>query len=114
MVLYHHLEQQCSACHLKDDEQPNGHFSNMETTCFSCHENVHGTQFELEGITDCSRCHGFISWDASNFNHDNTAFKLEGRHAEIACEACHQKVEENQITFVKYKLEKFECIDCHQ
>jgi nitrate/TMAO reductase-like tetraheme cytochrome c subunit len=75
---------------------------------------VHEDQFEEKGVTDCKRCHGFDNWGISNFNHNNTAFKLEGRHAEIACAACHKPTTIDGTTFTQYKFDSFQCVDCHQ
>lgn len=112
-----HARQSCTACHQPDDAGPPGSaigFAGLATACRSCHETVHGGQFEQEGAADCARCHGFEHWGISNFNHDNTAFKLEGRHAEIGCGACHKPVEMNGEIITQYQFESFECVDCHQ
>ncbi len=109
-----HLEQSCSACHVRDEEKPLGHFKGLSQDCIACHENVHGTQFEKDGVTDCSRCHAFDSWDASHFDHNNTAFPLEGKHLDVDCRECHKATLVDGETFVQYKIEKFDCIDCHQ
>jgi hypothetical protein len=109
-----HQRADCAACHKKDEEKPHGRFAGLPQHCTACHENVHGSQFEQNGVTDCARCHGFESWDASHFDHTKTAFPLEGKHAQVACEKCHKPSIVNGETLVQYKLERFECIDCHQ
>lgn len=112
-----HAETDCMACHaVADESQQNKYagFLEISADCASCHENVHDDQFEINGITDCARCHGFNSWDVSDFNHDNTAFKLEGRHAEVACDACHKSTLVDGKMVTQYKFESFECIVCHQ
>lgn len=112
-----HARQSCSACHQPDEDSPPGTaigFTGLATACGSCHETVHGGQFEQNGAADCARCHGFEQWGINNFNHDNTAFKLEGRHAEIECGACHKPVEMSGEVIVQYQFESFECVDCHQ
>lgn len=111
-----HARQGCMDCHSTKDERlpPYAGFSNLSTDCSQCHENVHGSQFEQEGLTDCARCHGFENWGIGDFNHDNTAFKLEGRHAEIACEACHKTTEIDGERIIQYQFKSFECIDCHK
>ena len=112
-----HAEQKCMDCHdLGEDAQQSRYqgFVELSAACNSCHENVHDRQFEKEGITDCARCHGFENWGIDDFDHDKTAFKLEGRHAEIACESCHKEIEENGQLYTQYKFESFECIDCHK
>jgi hypothetical protein len=109
-----HREVACMACHVSDDEQAAySGFTDLSPACINCHENVHGDQFELNGTTDCARCHGFENWSAENFNHDNTAFKLEGRHAEVECSACHQVVGPDGSITMQYKFTSFKCVDCH-
>ena len=90
-------------------------FVDTPNECATCHENVHEDQFVQNGITDCARCHGFEGWGVEDFNHDNTAFKLEGAHTNVACEACHKPYEaEDGQVIVQYKFNSFQCIDCHQ
>ncbi|MBK6785176.1 MAG: hypothetical protein IPG79_16555 [Saprospiraceae bacterium] len=89
-------------------------FVNTDTKCVSCHDNIHGNQFEQSGITDCKRCHGFEKWDRSNFNHDNTRFRLEGAHLKVNCNECHKaEVVDGKSTII-YKIGKLTCADCHQ
>jgi hypothetical protein len=91
-----------------------GFFVDLGKECVDCHEDVHNGQFILNDANDCARCHDSASWNASSFDHDNTNFPLEGQHALAECEACHQEIERNGISFIEYKIEKFECVDCHQ
>ncbi len=113
-----HAKQACMACHGKKDDtgklpQRYQKFANLEANCAACHDDSHGRQFEQEGVTDCKRCHAFDNWKIPKFNHSKTAFKLEGKHAKVACEGCHKPVELNGETVVQYKFKRFECIDCH-
>ena len=109
-----HIRADCAACHLRDEEKPYGHFVGLSQECIACHENVHGSQFEIAGLTDCRRCHGFEGWTADFFDHNQTAFPLEGKHAEVACGQCHEATEVDGEMRVEYKMVSFECIDCHQ
>ncbi len=112
-----HDKQDCMACHGHDENNTVRKFENfkdLSMECVSCHQNVHRQQFEDRGVTDCKKCHGFENWEAIYFNHDKTAFKLDGKHIEVDCAACHKEKEEQGEIFVLYKLKRFECIDCHQ
>ncbi len=111
-----HLGISCRSCHFEENEKGEiiQKFIALDKNCMACHDNVHGQQFEENGITDCKRCHGFNTWDNSQFNHDNTRFKLEGAHLKVACEACHPNEISGGQTIVKYKTGKLLCIDCHQ
>jgi hypothetical protein len=111
-----HKAASCRNCHF---EYNNGQlvtqkFEFKDTSCVSCHQNVHDIQFEVDGKTDCNRCHGFEKWDRSNFNHNNAAFKLEGAHEQLSCEKCHLKEQRNGKELVIYKTGKLECADCHK
>lgn len=113
-----HARQTCGACHGRGDENvpfvQKQKFANLTTSCADCHKNTHGKQFEKNGITDCAKCHGFENWKAAKFNHNKTAFKLEGKHAKVACEACHKKADINGEYVVQYKFKSFLCVDCHR
>ena len=110
-----HVTINCSSCHFEVVEGKKVQkFVGLNQQCVSCHDNKHGTQFEENGITDCKRCHGFEKWDTSNFNHDNTKFKLEGAHLKVNCNQCHVPEMQNGITTILYKNGKLDCIDCHQ
>ena len=110
-----HLEVDCRECHFEMSANGDTYtqiFKDLEYDCISCHDNIHEDQFAIDGVTDCNRCHDPMDWHPRGFDHDETEFPLEGRHAEIECSACHKPTPES--TFIDYKIEKFECIDCHQ
>lgn len=107
-----HAESLCSACHYQDDGSQE--FKGIAQACQSCHDNSHGDQFGLEALVDCSSCHrSSFDWKAENFDHQETQFPLEGRHAEVECSACHKPQVDKPDWGPLYKIEKFECIDCH-
>lgn len=110
-----HLNQSCRNCHLS-----NGHegkvqqvFSGLSTNCSACHEDKHFNQFEKNGTTDCTECHDTDNWKASKFNHNNTNFKLDGKHVNVPCIKCHKPQQERSNFYVKYKLKVFTCESCH-
>lgn len=112
-----HEKVACRKCHFEVKGSGSDilqHFEDLDHGCISCHENVHGDEFAIDGVTDCERCHVTRSWMPEKFDHDLTRFPLEGRHAEIECGACHEIALENGEAEVIYKLNKLECIDCHQ
>ncbi|MBK7407779.1 MAG: cytochrome c family protein [Saprospirales bacterium] len=108
-----HAQQNCAACHGKDEQYPQVNFNALTQTCTECHDNVHDRQFEKNGTTSCESCHGFDNWDASKFDHDATAFKLDGKHVDVECKECHKKIEVDGKSIVQYKFQSFECVDCH-
>lgn len=113
-----HTEVSCRECHYQKNQNSSQivsqSFVNLSSQCISCHENVHQNQFEIDGKTDCKRCHVSSSWTPENFDHNKTNFKLTGKHKEIDCRACHKEQETaDGKKEILYKIERFECIDCH-
>ncbi len=110
-----HAATGCTKCHFdRTSGQLQQRFRDLETACVNCHDNVHGEQFAVDGITDCSKCHGFANWKAEKFDHNQTRFKLDGGHQGLACVKCHKETKVGDKTTTVYKIEKFACVDCHQ
>lgn len=114
-LLGRHAATTCRSCHFTTNQSGGivQNFSNLKQTCVDCHKNIHGKQFEENGITDCKKCHGFNTFDRNDFNHDNARFKLEGAHLKVSCESCHQKEWLDGEWIVVYKSGKLQCTDCH-
>lgn len=111
-----HTEVSCKECHFDISENNSiisQNFVNLGTDCASCHENIHEDAFAENGVTDCNRCHVTESWFPKKFDHNKTAFRLEGAHAEVSCSACHEVDSGNGEKEILYKLNKLECVDCH-
>jgi hypothetical protein len=110
-----HLKQACRACHYRKDEGGTRHqvFAQLTASCFNCHRDVHHGQFDEADGTYCLRCHGYADWSASRFDHDRAAFRLTGKHREVACNKCHLPVVSDGITYTQYKLKDFSCEACH-
>lgn len=111
-----HAKQSCTSCHKPDvttGVSPRIAFAGLAKECISCHENIHRSQFEAEGTTDCVRCHGYEQWKPSVFDHNTARFVLEGAHLTVACVECHRESTDTQGNFVLYRLEKYACVDCH-
>lgn len=83
--------------------------------CQNCHKDPHrGEVDKFIRIEGCEYCHRVESWQASVFNHSQTAFDLEGRHAEITCRPCHQPVDAGTSTErLKFSGMPLLCQDCH-
>ncbi len=109
-----HKLQTCSSCHFKinSDGLKVQKFANLSVNCSNCHIDKHYKQFEKEGVTDCNRCHEFDNWKAVKFNHNNTAFKLDGKHEKVECKKCHKPTEINKINYILYKI-SVKCESCH-
>jgi hypothetical protein len=111
-----HKMLECRECHYEQSEEIDTFiqaFNSLSSECVQCHDNVHEDQFEINSVTDCNRCHDSNNWYPNKFDHNSAAFQLDGRHAEIECSACHKPITENGKIIIQYKMESFECIDCH-
>jgi hypothetical protein len=89
----------------------------LERECRACHEDIHRGALGA----DCARCHDTGRWKtARNFDHAMTAYPLTGKHAKLACAACHEAARLNlpldpsgkPIPLFK-PLPHQECGDCH-
>lgn len=111
-----HLNQTCRACHFVKESEGvvNQRFSGLSSSCTNCHKDVHVSQFEINGVTDCNQCHEFYNWKAVKFDHNKARFTLDGQHKNVACNKCHRIVLADDITYVQYKLNSYACKDCHQ
>ena len=96
-----HAQVDCVSCHTNARTLTD--FASAPQDCFSCHQkdDAHQTRFG----TDCGACHSPEGWTPAKFDHNLAAFKLEGEHAEAACEDCHQ----NGV----YQGTPSDCYSCH-
>lgn len=111
-----HESKTCRDCHF--NKEPKGHanqvFSGLSVNCEKCHTDKHQKQFEQNGSTDCSRCHSSVSFKpAVLFDHGKSRFPLDGKHASVACDKCHQPVTTGEVTYILYLTNKIKCEDCH-
>jgi len=63
----------------------------------------------------CEACHALKSWkNLAGFSHSSTSFRLEGGHAELACERCHRPDNfEAGIRNVVFGAAPKDCAGCH-
>jgi len=93
-----HATVECQQCHV------NSVYKGTPTDCYSCHQkdDSHNGQFG----TDCAACHNPNSWQDATFDHNLSAFKLEGQHATVECQQCHI----NNV----FQGTPTNCYSCHQ
>lgn len=110
-----HVNQTCEACHYAKDKTGTKEqkFSGLSIDCSGCHANTHAGQFDINGKTDCTRCHGFDDWKKSLFDHNSSRFKLEGAHTKLTCDKCHKEEANSNGKFILYKNNKILCSNCH-
>lgn len=100
-----HAPLACEQCHV------NGNYSLQYQDCWQCHEstfnqttNPNHAQWNMSH--NCLDCHTENGWRPATFNHDGTAFPLQGAHTTPPCSACH--ISGN------YQLRYNDCFQCHQ
>ncbi len=110
-----HANQSCRSCHAKQEQAEPGKisFTGTPQTCSSCHEDNHAGQYDVDGFTDCSRCHSSENWTLSGFDHNKTRFPLDGKHIHVACNDCHKMVEASPKPYRQYKFKDVKCENCH-
>ena len=110
-----HERQSCRSCHFKPGEmgQVVQQFSDLNSSCTNCHKDEHQSQFGDPEGTSCLRCHDYFDWSAGLFDHDQTAFPLDGKHKDVDCNKCHTPLVTAQLTYTRYKLKSFTCESCH-
>ena len=107
-----HLAMPCFECHKKNEKWD---FKVGGGQCTDCHTNEHENyldpKFRLNA--DCKNCHSSNRWNQILFNHDETEFKIEGKHLNLNCRDCHYKTVANNI-IQKFNWDDNNCTNCHQ
>lgn len=111
-----HEKAACASCH-RPAADGVVRYKPLAAACATCHADVHLGQLAVKGQgTDCARCHGTAGWkEPLLFKHDKpfTAYRLEGKHAKVACEKCHAAVPVNGVPVRRYKPLPTACEGCH-
>ena len=95
-----HATTACAGCHAS------GQYKGTPRTCFACHQL--DDKHQGRNGTKCESCHTVAGWSAVTFDHSRqTRFALTGRHASLACNACHTG------SGAPGKL-PMTCVSCHQ
>jgi hypothetical protein len=110
-----HTRQECRACHYPKDAEGKTRqvFTGLPMNCSNCHADNHQQQFEKDGVTQCAECHNTENWKATGFDHNNTAFKLDGQHSKVPCTTCHTPQQNGSEVYILYKIKEFKCESCH-
>jgi hypothetical protein len=90
-----HRDLACAQCHhpLPGQQAPRLWYVGLDfAACTACHRDLHRGEMGQ----DCTRCHATTGWRAFDrtaferrFDHSQTGFRLEGKHAPLRCDACH-------------------------
>ena len=120
-----HQSVLCKSCHTYTGPDPDilVVLKINKNECQECHQDIHAGQFkssESDGSDNtnfirCEKCHTTANWRASNFDHNiHSKFKLEGAHKSLKCSQCHKTVNENGVTFIRYKPINTSCSSIDQ
>ena len=104
-----HRKVACENCHKPDTAGGAVRFQNMNFgTCTACHIDPHKGAFKKT----CENCHTTSGWkqlvSSFDFDHSKTKHPLLGKHAQVACIACHLNGD------FKKPLPYANCSDCHK
>lgn len=128
-----HAQERCEICHVrskKPDEtgrtfgRSADRFGHV-TGCDTCHLDPHEGDFDRTGLPkqvkgkrNCERCHVETSFRTfpTPFDHGQwTGFRLDGKHREASCNACHTPLRrpgKNGRTWSRARGHL--CADCHE
>ncbi len=110
-----HAKAACAACHVESGGVVR--YRPLDMACASCHADPHAGQFATRAArADCAGCHDSTAkWKTVAFVHHPpfTSFLLEGKHAQIACDACHRQVEARGARVAQYRGVPQTCAGCH-
>lgn len=104
-----HAKVACEKCHKPDSPGGPARYQNMKfDSCTACHADPHRGEFKKS----CETCHSTSGWKnlqpGFNFDHSKTNYPLLGKHAQVACAACHLNGD------FKKPLVYAHCADCHK
>src|ERR1700687_4005337 len=112
-----HASATCGECHFASGAKQIVKYRPLDTSCQSCHADVHAKQFaRSKGDTDCAACHQTEGFTRTLFLHGPpfTSFVLDGKHATVQCVACHPDVRVAEgVTVRRYRPVPKTCQGCH-
>lgn len=122
-LLGKHAQAKCEKCHIADPLTKIVKYRPIVTiSCdwAGCHNvkergYIHGAQFKGQ---KCETCHNEQGWKPTLFKHDAAGyagFKLDGKHAQTACDKCHKPTGLNEaVLFKPIKYDSCTSAACHK
>lgn len=110
-----HANQRCTICHITRTAGAviTQRFADLPTDCSACHSDNHQGQFKNNAGENCTDCHVTENWKPSRFDHNKTAFRLDGEHVKVSCTGCHKPQQNGSVTYTLYKIKDYQCESCH-
>ncbi|HSM04495.1 MAG TPA: hypothetical protein VK858_07725 [Longimicrobiales bacterium] len=107
-----HAGVRCSGCHQLPGMEPLFPAQSPDD-CVACHQDDHDAVHGVGFPTACTDCHTQTTWSDWTFDHDAVGgFPLLGRHAGLACMACHD-VPGYDLLFPA-PSDGEDCVACHR
>lgn len=111
-------EETCDKCHTPFKRET------QSALCLDCHDKVAADRKSKQGFhgkspaassSECRHCHtdhkgrkhDIVLLDTDTFDHGQTDFMLEGKHAGVSCQGCHKPAKARRDTPTR-------CVDCHR
>ena len=113
-----HRNKKCNDCHKpafiadKEIRQKKYTWMGLSTQCAACHDDYHQKSLGNE----CAVCHITDAFKpASLFNHDRSAYKLQGKHRDVECVKCHAIILKEGKKYQQFKGIQYQsCKNCHK
>jgi len=103
-----HVGPVCDDCH--GPQAVSGGAGGVSAECASCHQAAYDAAHAGSGYpTECLTCHTQDAWAGATFDHAQTAFPLEGAHANAACATCHG----GASPLASLPTGPEDCVSCH-
>jgi hypothetical protein len=96
-----HRGAKCEACHTSAAAV----MPKLEATCIGCHRKDDKHNGTLGNV--CADCHTERGWSEARFDHDQSEFKLLGRHRDVECRECHRDSK-------SFRGVPLTCVGCHK
>jgi len=117
-LLGKHTDVDCQDCHKKDFiSDPEilklkNTYLGLSQECLNCHADYHQETLS----NNCIDCHDYDAFKpALGFDHNNTDYKLKGKHFDLDCVECHAKeIRNGQNYQAFFGIEFDQCTDCHE
>jgi hypothetical protein len=99
----------CDQCHRSTGSGLD--FVTTPTECYSCHQTDYASAASPDHVrsgfsTDCTECHGTVSWIGGDYAGAHQFFPLSGGHAGLDCEQCHAGG--------RFAAVDKQCVSCHR
>ncbi len=110
-----HVAVPCNLCHKPINTEGDStkiRYTWNENKCSNCHSDRHGGQFQTNYNSLCESCHSAAGFTPVNFDHQQTAFPLDGKHIRVGCAKCHFPDSQDQSQ-IRYYPVAHRCVDCH-